>query len=901
LLRPRTGTLCGSLPRGLGIIVSALALTITASASEFYVSPSGKDANPGTRAEPFASFERAQQAVRTERQAHPDEAIVVTFGEGIYHLEHPLEFTLADSGVSAERPVQYRAQPGKSVVISGGRRITGWQADPDRPGTWKTRAVVPGSAGPTGPRFEQLWVNGRRAVRARTPNYWDFGTLDSVTEEAGDGRSATHTFTVRPEYLTVLRGLDKEALQAVQIVVFHKWDTTREWLDAVSPTAGTLTTHGLKMQSWNRMERDCLFYLENCLAALDAPGEWFLDRAGWLYYRPQPDEDLERAEVVAPVAEQFLSIRGTVEKPTEWVRHLRFEGLKFRHAEFRIPAAGLPPAQAVMNVDAAAIRIDGAQDIQFHDCAVENIGSTAFWFRQACRDCRVEKTRMYDLGIAGVRIGEPAIVPEPVRTGGITIDNCIIQSGGRLAPHTVAVWIGQSADNAITHCDIGDFFYTAISAGWRWGYGESVAKRNHIEYNHLHHLGYRILSDMGGVYTLGPSEGTTVSHNVIHDVYSTRYGGWGLYPDEGSTGIVYENNLVYDVRDGCVHQHYGKENVFRNNIFAFSEEGQIAITRAEPHLSFTFERNLVYWDAGQLLGYNGWKSGAKVVLKNNLYWRVGGKPFDFAGQSWEQWRAQGRDEGSIIADPLFRDPARRDFRLRPGSPAEKIGFRPFDPAEAGVQGEVAWKSLAAALVCPQPYVVPPPQPLELRDDFEGGISTPLLALATLVHEGHPELIALTDTLAASGKHCLKIQDRPDLKAAYNPHFYLDPHFLSGPARLACQIRLEPGADAVCEWRDQANPYHTGPSVRLRSGALLVRGQKLMDIPANTWISLEMRAHLGQSDSHWSLTVKLLDGTSQEFKDLVCDPGWKEAHWVGFSSPATSNAAFYLDDFVLENH
>jgi hypothetical protein len=382
-------------------------------------------------------------------------------------------------------------------------------------------------------------------------------------------------------------------------------------------------------------------------------------------------------------------------------------------------------------------------------------------------------------------------------------------------------------------------------------------------------------------------------------VYATRYGGWGLYPDEGSTGILIENNLVYDVRDGCVHQHYGQENLFRNNILAFSEEGQVAVTRAEPHLSFTFERNLVFWDQGRLLGYSGWQNGAKVVLRSNLYWRAGGKPFDFAGKTLEQWRAAGNDEGSIVADPLFVDPVGRDFRLRPGSPAEKIGFRPFDFTQAGVYGNAAWKKLAASATFPKPYVVPAAEPLSVRDDFESTGTTPFLNLATLDQEGRKDLITVTEATAASGKRSLKFQDVPGLKAAYNPHLYWDPQYRKGRGRLAYAIRLEPGANVLCEWRDQSGPYQTGPSVQFRDRAVYSRGQKLADLPENTWVRVEMSAPLGRSDSRWELTLTLAGAGPRPFKDLPCDAGWKETRWVGFSSLATDRVAFYLDDVEME--
>jgi parallel beta-helix repeat protein len=197
-----------------------------------------------------------------------------------------------------------------------------------------------------------------------------------------------------------------------------------------------------------------------------------------------------------------------------------------------------------------------------------------------------------------------------------------------------------------------------------------------------------MLSDMGAVYTLGIQRGTIVRNNVIHDVNSFTYGGWGLYPDEGSTDIIFENNIVYRTRSAGFHQHYGRENIVRNNIFAFGKEHQVMRSREEDHISFIFTNNVVYFDSGTLLG-SYWKND-RYVMENNIYFYArGGTNMTFDGGALERWRARGHDMNSIIADPLFIAPEKGDFRLKENSPALSRGFKPPDALDAGVRTKLA--------------------------------------------------------------------------------------------------------------------------------------------------------------------------------------------------------------------
>jgi hypothetical protein len=603
---------------------------------------------------PLASPAAARDAVRARRNRGEAGPITIQFKAGVYRLTETLVLGPEDSNT------RWEAAPGERVVFSGGRVIGPWQK-PASGSVWTAEA--------SGPYFRQLFVNGRRAQRARTPNFGYYRI---------DGDSSQD----KP-FLLKYRGADirlEWAGSEAEVVALLAWADLRMPIVSVNETAHVATLANDPRRS-NR-EKDARYHVENTADGLDTAGEWYFDRAtGTLSYWPVRGEDLTKEEVVAPALERLVFLEGRPEKG-ELVRNVIFRGIEFAHSDWSMGPKGYADTQASVMTAQSAFEAVGAEDSAIEHCTFRHLGGYAVWFGRGSKRNRINGNEMFDLGGGAVKIGETVQRPsEAEQNFENTVADNHMHDMGTVFPPAVGIWVGQSSRNSLIHNHIHDLYYTAISVGWTWGYGPNQCKGNTIAFNHLHDIGKDILSDMGGIYTLGVQPGTVLRNNLIHDISSFTYGGWGIYPDEGSTQMVIEDNVVYKCKSSGFHQHYGRENIVRNNVFALNRENQLMRTRAEDHVSFMFEGNIVYFDQGRLLGSN-W-TGDKFRMDRNIYWDTRSGAPSFAGKTLEEWQKSGQDHNSCVADPMFENPANFNFRLREGSPALKMGFKQIDLSRVG--------------------------------------------------------------------------------------------------------------------------------------------------------------------------------------------------------------------------
>lgn len=849
------------------LVAATLGVPVVRAERVIEVCPSGALSTPAV----------AVEKVRAERAAGhigADENVTIRLAPGLYRLGRRIELGPADSHLAFVGE--------KGTVLSGSVALSRFVAGAD--GIWRTKV-------PSGMTFEQLYVNGRRAVRAKSPNR-NFYYVRRPVYECDDPVTGKRIqlnrqgFYGLPEDLAEIAKLSQDERERVVFRSYYGWDTdwtTFRHVDAKTGLAIFKTSVGRNFFQWP--EYCCRYQVENFRAALDAPGEWFLDvKAGELLYMPLPGETTDATMAEAPVLDRWLVIKGdrTGEKS---VRNVTFRNLVFDKSGYKLPKS-LFTGQGAVRVD-ASIEVRGAENIVFENCEISNTGGYALWLAKGVRHSRVAHCRFRELGAGGIRIGDRTWTKDEMAdpsllTGFVTVDNCIISDGGRQFPAGMGVMLMHAADCRITHNEICNFCYSGISAGWTWGYGPTVVRRNEILFNHVHHLGLGIMGDMGGIYTLGDSRGTRIIGNVIHDIVSydrTGSGSCGLYADEGSRGIYAASNVIWNTNTQGINQHYGIENVFADNTIVEpspKDKGYaITVHRYSPPLAAAFSNNVIY------------ASGAKPIYS----------------------RARSLDQNK------WDDVPRVGNVVRPLSEFVVPGR-----GKAGVYGDAAWIAEADAIV-PEPVRdIPQPPRYEGLTSWETGFE------AYRDGSGLPDVFGrqsdggdytnalITSEVAATGRRSVAVFDGSGLKYAHSPHFSRSGlNATNGALEVWFSLRLDPGVFVEFECRDyhpkaeagapaKAGVYAVPARLRVVDGKVVVsasgiKRSMLCDYTPGTWIKCRLKAEgLGTDRSRYTYSVVGPDGVEHVVTGGSNDSRARGVDWFGFLTPGKSDRFWYLDDF-----
>ena len=576
-------------------------------AGEIWISPKGSDFNDGTRQSPKATLTSALRQAREWRRTEDNRiqgGITIYMEGGTYAFHEPVFIRPEDSGTK-ESPTIIRSVGDEKVVLSGGICINGWKKQGK---VWV--ADVPAFNGrPLD--FRQLWVNGKKAVRARDVE--DFEKMNRICS-VDEKNEILYVPAVSIRRLIDNKGNLKA--KYAEMVLHQMWCVANLRIRSVEVQGDSAAIRFHQPESRIQFEHpwprpmvttdghNSAFYLTNARELQDVPGEWYHDiDARKVYYYPREGEKMQEAEVIVPAVETLVRVEGTVDRP---VCHIRFEKITFSYTTWMRPSEkGHVPLQAGMyltdgyRIDpkmqrnylnhlldnqgwlgrpAAAVRVVAARQIDFKRCRFEHLGSTGLDYEEAVQGGVVRGCLFRDIAGNGLLVGsfspaahETHLPYDPADRREVCtqqqINNCYFTEIGNEDWGCLAIAAGYVGDVNIEHNEISEVPYSGISLGWGWTQTVNCMRNNRVHANLIHHYA-KHMYDVAGIYTLGSQPKSYVTENCVHSIYKPGYvhdpNHWFyLYTDEGSSFITVRDNWTEGEK--YLQNANGPGNVWENN------------------------------------------------------------------------------------------------------------------------------------------------------------------------------------------------------------------------------------------------------------------------------------------------------------------------------------------------
>ena len=576
-------------------------------AGEIWISPKGSDFNDGTCQSPKATLTSALRQAREWRRTEDNRiqgGITIYMEGGTYAFYEPVFIRPEDSGTK-ESPTIIRSVGDEKVILSGGISINGWKKQGK---VWV--ADVPVFNGrPLD--FRQLWVNGKKAVRARDVE--DFEKMNRICS-VDEKNEILYVPAVSIRRLIDNKGNLKA--KYAEMVLHQMWCVANLRIRSVEVQGDSAAIRFHQPESRIQFEHlwprpmvttdghNSAFYLTNARELQDVPGEWYHDMdARKVYYYPREGEKMQEAEVIVPAVETLVRVEGTVDRP---VCHIRFEKITFSYTTWMRPSEkGHVPLQAGMyltdgyRIDpkmqrnylnhpldnqgwlgrpAAAVRVVAARQIDFERCRFEHLGSTGLDYEEAVQGGVVRGCLFRDIAGNGLLVGsfspaahETHLPYDPADRREVCtqqhINNCYFTEIGNEDWGCLAIAAGYVGDVNIEHNEISEVPYSGISLGWGWTQTVNCMRNNRVHANLIHHYA-KHMYDVAGIYTLGSQPKSYVTENCVHSIYKPGYvhdpNHWFyLYTDEGSSFITVRDNWTEGEK--YLQNANGPGNVWENN------------------------------------------------------------------------------------------------------------------------------------------------------------------------------------------------------------------------------------------------------------------------------------------------------------------------------------------------